>query len=148
MDRISKRGVLILRGDFRLPPTMSLAAIVADEAERAGSSRENNPSVEGEQVRPNKILARPRGWHKERCPTKPDEEARGMEEIMAAEVASQNEAKRLNDSRLEDIEIEEQAIAELAEVYEAEAASAGTSVTISVERQHANPSDPLWAARR
>lgn len=42
---------------------------------------------------------------KERCPTKPDEEARGMEEIMAAEVASQNEAKRLNDSRLEDIEM-------------------------------------------
>uniref|UniRef100_A0A915C5M6 BTB domain-containing protein n=1 Tax=Parascaris univalens TaxID=6257 RepID=A0A915C5M6_PARUN len=135
-------------GDFRLPPTMSLAAIVADEAERAGSSRENSPSVEGEQVRPANIRARPKGWHKERCPTKLDEEAKGMKEIMAAEVASQNEAQRLNDSRLADIEIEEHAIAELAEVYEAEAESAGTSVTISVERQHANPSDPLWPARR
>lgn len=71
-----------------------------------------------------------------------------FQEIVNDEVAQQDEAQRVVNTHVTDIETEEHAISELIAVYEADAARYDSAATISVERMQSTRSDPLWSARR
>ncbi|MCP9265987.1 hypothetical protein DINM_021430 [Dirofilaria immitis] len=68
-------------------------------------------------------------------------------QIMEDERARQLETVRQTCSRLSDIDLEEQAMAELIAQYEGEAAVQGISITVSTERKVEEINDPLWVAR-
>uniref|UniRef100_A0AAF5PH55 ANK_REP_REGION domain-containing protein n=2 Tax=Wuchereria bancrofti TaxID=6293 RepID=A0AAF5PH55_WUCBA len=68
-------------------------------------------------------------------------------QIMEDEQARQLETIRQARCRLSDINMEEQAIAELTAQYEGEATMQGVSITVSTEREVEKVNDPLWAAR-
>ncbi|VDO69968.1 unnamed protein product [Onchocerca flexuosa] len=68
-------------------------------------------------------------------------------QIMEDEQARQLETMRQTCSRLSDINVEEQAMAELIAHYEGEATMQGVSMTISTERKTEEVNDPLWAAK-
>ncbi|VDO06880.1 unnamed protein product [Brugia timori] len=68
-------------------------------------------------------------------------------QIMEDERARQLETMRQARCRLSDINMEEQAMAELTAQYEGEATMQGVSITVSTEREVEKVNDPLWAAR-
>ncbi|CAG9535536.1 unnamed protein product [Cercopithifilaria johnstoni] len=68
-------------------------------------------------------------------------------QIMEDEQARQLETIRQTCSRLSDINMEEQAMAELTAHYEGEATMQGVSITVSTELEVEEVNDPLWAAR-
>ncbi|EFO23354.2 hypothetical protein LOAG_05130 [Loa loa] len=68
-------------------------------------------------------------------------------QIMEDEQARQLETMRQTCFRLSDINMEEQAMTELAAQYEDEAAMQGVSITVCTERDVEEVNDPLWAAR-
>ncbi|VDK62327.1 unnamed protein product [Onchocerca ochengi] len=132
----------------KMHPFISLSDILAEGEEINKVKQEKKKDV---YISPRSTLENLRGsrrrtsnsWHMNESMTCENSFA----QIMEDEQARQLETMRQTCSRLSDINVEEQAMAELIAHYEGEATMQGVSITVSTERKTEEVNDPLWAAR-